>query len=206
MSSPALAAAGTPVKPKRPSTRARKRLRKLARLETKLAQDSDLSHLTTSSRISQLLTFLGTLHNIQCRVSIDSGASTSLVSSDFVKKHSLPVIADPSCSFKVKLANGHVSKTCDAVISRFGFVVRSELRQFVVTAVHGFDVVVGLEFLADHQVLIDAAARTLRFPGGQELLCEADCKPEEVKQLNAVQFSKLFKSKQALTELLSLQC
>ena len=187
--------------PKRPGTRARKRLRKFARLEAKLSQESDLLHLTSSSKISQLLTFSGTLHNVACRVLVDSGASTTFVSSDFVKKHSLPVTADPSLSFKVKLANGQVSKTSDTVISRFNFGVRTELRQFVVTPVHGFDVVVGMDFFTDHGITIDAAARVLRFPGGKEIACEPDCKPQDVKQLNAVQFSKMFKCKKSVTEL-----
>jgi hypothetical protein len=98
---------------------------------------------------------------IEARSLIDTGASSSFVSSHFVRAHQLPTF---SCKPKsCRMADGSVvTINQQAMLSmRIGDHVDQTLHY--ITTLHNYDTVLGLSWLETHNPSIDFVERTLHF-------------------------------------------
>lgn len=109
-----------------------------------------------------LFKFGGGVNGAPAVFMLDSGASTSFVSSAFVRKHQLQV--DSRDQRNVRLANGGMLKTGGVVkAGQVTFHGYDDVMDLAVLDLGGFDVVLGQTWLVRLNPRIDWAARDLRF-------------------------------------------
>ena len=117
--------------------------------------------VSTLHTSDELLCFEGTICGAPARFLVDSGATQDFISSSFVRSHKVPTAR--RSPLRVRLANGSLSTTSHVCPSlRYQIASFEEARDFVVTALESYDVILGKTWLTQHNPLIDWEQHSVR--------------------------------------------
>ena len=125
------------------------------------SRHGEINQLTTP--ISGLIKLAGTFAGHSAIALVDCGATGQFVSSSFVARHRLPLTQAASDTL-VTLADGH-SQQAEGVLSSVPVVVSSysDILDFTVTALRGYDFIFGMEWLHRYNPIVDWRGATVSF-------------------------------------------
>lgn len=116
----------------------------------------------------KVLTGIIQVYGESARVLFDSGADRSFVSSCFVNRISRPIHVTP-CSYRVTLPNGS-TLDCTRKLSNCPLVIqgRNFLANLILFDLGEFDVVLGMDWLANNQAILECFERNVSLRDGEK--------------------------------------
>ena len=108
----------------------------------------------------------------KCTALIDSGASSNFISKAFVMKRKLSMRPLQGASTTVRLANGQLERISKCVHGDLVIDNSSEQITFTVIKLHGYDIILGMPWLAKHDPMIDWKTGRVSLNNDSSMSCD----------------------------------